>query len=101
MVVVNYRLGMGGDRITQEQWDRYNGKNGGDGERGSYHEDYENPFLACTRVGGSHGCCGGVEVAAQMEEVSKMILFLNQEPEYKAVPSSSFPPPPSFPSSSL
>ena len=93
MVMVNHRLGIGGNMITQDQWGRYNGTKGVEGVRGKYDEDFENPFCVYMRVGGAHGYCGGKEVAQQMEEVNKMILFLNQEPEYKA-PS----PPPTPPS---
>ena len=96
MVMVNHRLGIGGNMITQDQWDRYNGKNGEEGVRGKYDEDFENPFCVYVRVGGTHGCCGGQEVAQQMEEVNKMMLFLNQEPEYKAP--STLPPLPILPS---
>ena len=86
MVMVNHRLGIGGNMITQDQWDRYNGEKGEEGVRGKYDEDFENPFCVYMRVGGTHGHCGGLEVAQQMEEVNKMILFLNQEPEHKAAP---------------
>jgi hypothetical protein len=84
MVMVNHRLGIGGNMVTQDQWDRYNGENGEEGVRGKYDGDFENPFCVYVRVGGTHGCCGGQEVAQQMEEANKMMLFLNQEPEYKA-----------------
>jgi hypothetical protein len=35
------------------------------------------------RVGGDYGYCGGVQVAEQVRQVNDLILFLNQELEYK------------------
>ena len=85
-VVVNWRLGCGGNLIPQYDWDAFNAVRAKVDDSGEeVLAEFSNPFMVWARViGGDHGYWTGKEVAQQFKYLQEHYEWQKSQPDFKA-----------------